>query len=121
MVYNKRLLEKTLANKSAAGMLGKNGYPRPLTLAGALRELEKRFGKNGEFPHEIGVFLGYPVYDVYQFVKQGGKNYAASGYWKVYRDKECALKTFEMISKCKERFCRRLDEGYSITQLVKAV
>ena len=38
------------------------------------------------FPHEIGVFLGYPLDDVKGFIKNEGKKYLMIGYWKVYSD-----------------------------------
>ena len=52
-------------------------------LSGKIRRcLEDHIG----FPHEIGVFLNYPVRDVDAFIRNGGKNYLFSGYWKVYHE-----------------------------------
>lgn len=39
-----------------------------------------------EFPHEIGVFLEYPLADVTGFLQNKGKGFLYSGYWKVYHD-----------------------------------
>ncbi len=40
----------------------------------------------GDFPHEIDVFLGYPCEDVRGFIRHGGQGYKLCGYWKVYGD-----------------------------------
>ncbi len=36
--------------------------------------LIERFHCSGEFPHEIGLFLGYPLHDVIGFIFNRGKN-----------------------------------------------
>ena len=48
-------------------------------------------GEQG-FPHEIGVFLGYPVEDVEGYMQNDGKNFLLVGYWKMcIRDRPTAL------------------------------
>lgn len=37
-----------------------------------------------DFPHEMGILLGYPVEDVEGFIINNGKNELYTGYWKVY-------------------------------------
>ena len=39
---------------------------------------------NGDFPHEIGLLLGYPPEDVIGFIENRGQNPLYIGYWKVY-------------------------------------
>ena len=46
------------------------------------------------FPHEIGVFLGYPLDDVKAYIKEQGRNALLSGYWKVYHNPEVAKNQF---------------------------
>ncbi|MCD8363591.1 MAG: DUF3793 family protein [Lachnospiraceae bacterium] len=64
-----------------------------------LCRLRERYAayKNGRaaFPHEMGVFLGYPLCDVKGFIEHGGKNFLYSGYWKVYGNVAAAKKTFQ--------------------------
>ena len=43
-------------------------------------------GRELVFPHEIGVFLDYPLADVEGFIRNAGRDYLLSGYWKVYHD-----------------------------------
>jgi len=59
--------------------------------------------KRTEFPHEIGIILGYPIEDVIGFIKNRGKNYRFQGYWKVYGDVENAKKYFNQIHFAKEQ------------------
>ncbi len=48
-----------------------------------------------ECPHEIGIFLGYPLKDVQDYIKYAGQKYLLNGYWKVYHDPIRALQTFQ--------------------------
>ena len=52
------------------------------------------------FPHEIGIFLGYPLQDVKGFIDNNGKNSKYTGIWKVYGDKDASIKLFEKYRKC---------------------
>ncbi|MGP1438448.1 MAG: DUF3793 family protein [Treponema sp.] len=53
------------------------------------------------FPHEIGLFLGYPVEDVLQYYLKKGQDYLFSGYWKVYTNPEKAMETFKLYDECR--------------------
>ena len=50
------------------------------TVDGFLRQLSNRLCLEHDFPHEIGIFLGYPLEDVVGFIENQGKNYTCSGY-----------------------------------------
>jgi len=54
------------------------------------------------YPHEIGVILGYPLWDVEDFIRYNGKNYIICGYWKVYHEADNALKTFCRYNQLRE-------------------
>lgn len=47
------------------------------------------------FPHEVGIFLGYPLWDVEGFIQNNGQNYKIVGYWKVYDDVVGAIRKFQ--------------------------
>jgi hypothetical protein len=53
-----------------------------------------------KFPHEIGVFLGYPLQDVKGFIENNGRNSKYTGLWKVYGDKAASIRMFEKYRKC---------------------
>lgn len=54
-----------------------------------------------DYPHELGIILGYPLEDVKGFIESQGKNYLLSGYWKVYGNVEKAKQTFALYHKAK--------------------
>lgn len=73
--------------------LVEQGYGERKSVAECLSLLRERFQE--ECPHELGVFLGYPVEDVIAFIESNGAPCIVCKYWKVYQDVENALKTFE--------------------------
>ena len=99
LVYREPCLERALSAPRAQAMLQAAGYP-----------------VDG-FPHEIGLFLGYPVEDVYGFLKYGGKNCKYTGCWKVYSDVDRALALFDRYRRCRSALCRRVSNGDSIIQM----
>ena len=73
-------------------------------------------GEQG-FPHEIGVFLGYPVEDVEGYMQNDGKNFLLVGYWKVYGEKEQALRLFASYDEAREQTVREVLAGKELVQL----
>lgn len=55
-----------------------------------------------EFPHELGVLLGYPIEDVLGFMENRGENYTYCGYWKVYGNIQQAKEQFAAYNKVRE-------------------
>ena len=51
------------------------------------------------FPHEIGLFLGYPAEDVQGFIRNCAAKPKLVGAWKVYGDAEVAKKKFASYKK----------------------
>ena len=72
------------------------------------------------FPHEVGVFLGYPLDDVKDFIAYGGKNYKLIGCWKVYNDVPNSMHIFEVYKKCHKIFNERFEQGDSLEELTVA-
>jgi len=101
-IYHPRLLDKLLAQRSAAALLGRSGYPAPGTREELLDELERRL-EGGSFPHEIGIFLGYPLKDVAAFMGWIGLPFACQGPWKIYGDPSASLKLAERHRSCRCR------------------
>jgi hypothetical protein len=94
LLYKKDLLVRALLSKDAKSILVPLGYdPRPGGISSWLRRLVQRF--EGGFPHEIGLFLGYPPEDVQGFIQNRGGGSLATGYWKVYGNVREAKRTFQ--------------------------
>ena len=49
-------------------------------------ELVIRMREQKEFPHEVGLFLGYPPEDVHGFIENRAQCAKCIGAWKVYGD-----------------------------------
>ena len=118
LVYREELLAAAMGPE-AEDFLADYGYKRGLTLAEKIARLRPRLGKCGEFPHEIGIFLGYPVEDVRGFIANEGRNFKACGAWKVYGDGERAAGLFESYRRCTEYFCAMIERGARIVQLTE--
>ena len=72
-----------------------------------------------DFPHEMGLLLGYPTADVYGFVIHRGKNFLYSGYWKVYDDLPETLERFQAFDRAKEKMIRMVSAGAGIRQILR--
>lgn len=117
-VYRERLLRRTLEETAVARFLSGYGYMAQ-DMQGCLQRLALRLMEQ-EFPHEIGIFLGYPLHDVEGFIRHGGRNYCCKGCWKVYACRQEAEKTFASFHKCRRiyRQCHRA--GTTIDRLTIA-
>lgn len=90
----------------------------PLDLAALLSHLKKRLSQSEGFPHEIGLFLGYPLEDVIGFCRHKGEGCKLCGYWKVYGDVESARKSFALFDRCRELLFSHLLSGAPLQELV---
>ena len=90
LVYSELEMLEHLKEESVAQILLKYGYENAKLLEDYLCILKERMAQE-EFPHEIGLFLGYPLSDVKGFIDNNGRNYQYCGYWKVYENINEAL------------------------------
>ena len=119
LIYNEKQLEKRINEEKAQKLLAECGYPLNGTLDDHLARLTRRIQLGGDFPHEIGVFLGYPLEDVEGFIINKGENFKLCGCWKVYGCEETAKRTFANYEKCRKFLCNKLNEGADIYQALK--
>lgn len=119
-LYRKASLKQALVLPNHQAFLCSMGYPGQSEISDYLRRLAQRLCLEKEFPHEIGIFLGYPLEDVEGFIRHGGKNCTCSGCWKSYGDPGTALRTFARFRKCTEVYRNRYASGVPITQLIVA-
>lgn len=119
-IYRPDWLRRDLAQEDVSALLERMGYTC-LSPDRCLLELMRRLQREADFPHEIGLFLGYPPEDVRGFIEHGGKGCKCVGCWKVYGDAEQARKRFALYQKCTESYCRQWSRGASIGRLTVAV
>lgn len=122
-VYRESMLRAVLTDETVQGFLRQEGYHLPAERADCtawLTQLSRRLCCSAEFPHEIGVFLGYPLADVIGFIQNRGKNFTACGYWKVYTDPTAAQAEFDRYKKCERIYARCYYNGTPIRRLTVA-
>ncbi len=118
-VYRTDELARAMRNDGVRRLLKACGYAR-FDVGGALETLKSRLNDADAFPHEIGVFLGYPLEDVLGFIENGGRNCLACGCWKVYANECAALKAFRRYEKCKSVYQRLFASGCPLSRLTVA-
>jgi hypothetical protein len=109
LLYRRKLLARKLRAGPGSRYLGSLNYPAGLGLDGYLSFLKKRFAEPG-FPHEVGIFLGYPLEDVISF-SEGKPNPYGCGYWKVYHRPEKAERTFVYMDTARLHVIKELFSG----------
>ena len=115
-VYRPSHLTRDLQDELANALLTERGYPC-LTPERRILHLMERLKESAEFPHEIGLFLGYPPEDVYGFIANKPDSCICTGFWKVYGNAEEAKKTFDKYKKCTDVYSRCWAEGESLERL----
>lgn len=119
-VYRGNLLQNKFNEKQTQDFLLNYGYEH-FNVSNVLEILKIRINKSENFPHEIGIFLGYPLEDVKGFILNKGKNCICAGCWKVYCNECEANKMFSKYKKCTDLYVRLWNEGKSILQLTVAI
>lgn len=126
-VYRRADLEKILNRDEIRSFLLNHGYliddneiVGGVNCENIILQLKKKFEKLNQFPHEIGIFLGYPIGDVKGFIENHGCNCICTGYWKVYCNEEEAEKTFRKYKKCRDIYMNLWISGRSVMQLTVA-
>ena len=119
LFFRSKTMEKTLRDGGRRDLLTAYGYNADSSLAELLAELKRRMTQ-GNFPHEIGLFLGYPPQDVQGFIEQKGRGFSYSGYWKVYANEGETRRLFALYTRCTKEFCQKLAAGENFAAMLKA-
>ncbi len=119
LLFRPKVLASELETPAAKRILQKEGY-QDFTLYTALGHLIKKIRESETFPHEIGLFLGYPPGDVEGFIENQGRNSLLTGMWKVYKDVDSAIKIFRKFKKCTDVYCRSYRMGNQLERLAVA-
>jgi len=110
LLYRPEALRALLDLKSVSVILKKSGYATPGDMEKVLVELEKRVAGEG-FPHEIGVFLGYPLKDVVGFMGLARLSFTCQGPWKIFGDPSQSLSLARSHRECRCRMSQQLAAG----------
>lgn len=116
-MYRPDKLRRDLTDPLASSILTQRSYPTGSSER-CVAELARRLNAAEEFPHEIGLFLGYPSQDVDGFIRCGAREAKCVGTWRVYGDEEAARKKFSLYKKCKRVYLDSLKSHRSFDRLI---
>ena len=118
-LYRPSFLKKDFCDKDTAILLKQLGYnvENMTECVICLKNKLKKLKSNKEFPHEIGLFLGYPYEDVKGFIDNKGECSKCVGCWKVYGDVIRAENTFDRYKKCTSDYVSRFKGGMTLDEL----
>ena len=115
-VQQERALVYVLAQADVQAFLRAMGYGNT-SPDGALAFLRQRLAESPCFPHEIGVFLGYPLSDVIAFMRDGGRGCRCSGCWKAYTNECEAMRVFQRYKACRAAYQTLFRAGWPLERL----
>ena len=110
-MYRPDRLREDLGDSEARKILAERDYPVGETEK-CIVELVRRLEDGEAFPHEIGLFLGYPPEDVDGFIR----NCIVT--WKVYGNVETAQRKFAQYKKCTRLYWEAFQKHRSFERLV---
>lgn len=121
-IYLKESLIRYLNNPYIQKYLLSIGY-HSLEIDDIFKQFSIRFINSrrvqSEFPHEIGFLLGYPIDDVLSYIQKNGEECEYIGYWKVYHNKEKALKMFSLFDYVSEQAIKMVFQKQNLLQLAE--
>lgn len=95
LLYARRQMQAIWENPAHQAFLAPYGYRPEMRLHEVFTQLRKRMQESAAFPHEIGIFLGYPLEDVQGYIAHRGQASKLVGHWKVYGNPQKARGLFE--------------------------
>jgi len=119
-LYRPNQLKGDLDNGLATSLLKQCGYSLKNSDCCVVQLIDK-LQNNADFPHEIGLFLGYPPEDVDGFINSSRNGCKHTGAWKVYGDVDKAKLTFDVYNKCTELYNLRWAMGHGLEQLAVSI
>lgn len=122
LLYMKEELKTYLASAPVKRLMGRFGY-RGMKLHEILSLVGQRYREHmegrREFPHEIGLLLGYPAADVEGFIENKGQGSLYSGYWKVYSNPEECRRIFKSYDHSREHVIRLMAGGMTVRHIIQ--
>ena len=119
---NKRLTPKglrilPLCNRNGSTLIYMYRPSRLKSMNRCIVQLVKKLRSESSFPHEIGLFLGYPPEDVCGFIENKAEDCKCVGCWKVYGDADKAQLLFDKYKKCTQLSRSLFAKGCTLDKL----
>lgn len=122
LIYHERWVKEYLASKEVSEllcMLGYEGKGFYEVLHSVKKKYRSYMRKEGKFPHELGLLLGYPAEDVKGYMDNKGRNYLCTGYWQVYANPAAKRNLFQKFELAREHLIRAIFDGKEIQELIQ--
>ncbi|TCL57555.1 uncharacterized protein DUF3793 [Kineothrix alysoides] len=123
LLFNKTKLVSYLKQERVIKLLAGMGY-RENSLYDILPIFRERYRKymsdKIQFPHEMGVLLGYPIEDVEGFIRHNGRNSMLTGYWKVYENIAAKEQLFHRFEIVKETMLQLVFFGVGMEDIIES-
>ena len=116
MIYREQWLRNIVAEEATWRFLSGLGYEQQ-ELCYLFQRLSQRFCLESNCPHEVGIFLGYPLEDVKGFIDNKGKNCQSCGFWKVYCNAGEKEALFDKYRKCTRIYRQVFEAGRKLPQM----
>jgi len=116
-LYRPDFLKRDLGSEEATRLLKSLGY-EPQSVNRSVAFLARMMREKEAFPHEVGLFLGYPPEDVLGFMKSSREGVKCIGCWKVYGDEARARAAFWRFQRCREVFEENVQRGRKLEALI---
>ena len=118
-IYDESLLYQAVCGRNQMIYLMHKKYPVGRGLNALIQELLLRMSCQVSFPHEVGLFLGYPLEDVISFERDGGHSSKFSGLWQGYGDVDEARKKMMQYRQCSLTCSKCFDMGMGFYYISK--
>ena len=102
LFYNPSTMDKNLRDFKNKKCLQNMGYPEPYALEVYIELLILKM-QGGEIPHEIGIFLGYPLKDIIGFIGHPSLKLTKVNGWRVYGDPRLSDKIHKEFSEARKQ------------------
>jgi hypothetical protein len=124
LFYNPSALGATLAEPRNARWLARMGYPAadaaPTPLPKMLAHLVRRAALC-DLPHEVGVFIGYPLKDVAGFMRHIPATPVHHGAWRVYGGADESLRRMRLYANAEANAAQVLDRSRGVEEFINAI
>ncbi len=123
LLFNEAKLASYLKQERVIKLLAGMGY-QEYSIYNILPIFRERYRKymsdKIQFPHEMGVLLGYPIEDVEGFIRHKGRNFMLIGYWKVYEDIAAKERLFHRFEIVKATMLQLIFFGMSMEDIIES-
>ena len=120
-------LAATLAEARNARWLARMGYPEITPQEGEAELLQRMLAHlvdraaACELPHEVGVFIGYPLKDVAGFMRRIPATPVHHGAWRVYGGADESLRRMRLYANAEANAARVLDRSRGVEEFINTI